>query len=428
MSMNWYVNAGDKIHGPFDGSRLRALAAAGKITRSTAVGNFPTGPWKQAAAIRGLFPETTTAPAALISYPPAARQPPSSPPPLRGAAPAFQLPTPGLAQTPGQDHAEPDTDGETQSSDADKKWSTAKVWGGIGGLAGAAVIAFNIGVVVYNGTDAAAINLIKSSMQTTLAQDPDLDKPVKVLEVELKGDGQHRTGTVTVKCGNTPHAVPFTAEVTHVGRDLRTSWAIKGEDKPVSPDVIRPAKRSQTATPVPTKTAPSNTPPPRTASSRQQTARPSPSARSQRNPSVSELKAAEADAPERFLENLSEWQSALAEVSSLEMQLANEESTWEEDVLVIRKLIAAWEDVRTQSKSLRQFAASVPKEQVNDAKKAELFFQILVLTETTAPGLMKQLNAAVSSNGDAARQAAIETYWELSESIGTAMEQLQESE
>lgn len=431
MSMNWYVNAGDKIHGPFDGSRLRALAAAGKITRSTAVGNFPTGPWKRAAAIRGLFPETTTAPAAPISYP--THQPPSSPPPLPGAAPAFQLPSPVLAHTPGQDHAEPDTDGETQSADTDKKWSMAKVWGGIGGLVGSAVIVFNIGVVIYNGylhSDAAAINLIKSSMQTTLAQDPDIDKPVKVLEVELKGDGQHRTGTVTVKCGNTTHTVPFTAKVSHVGRDLRTSWEITGEEKPVSPDVIRPAKRSQTATPVPITTAQSNTPPPRTASSSQQPARTSPSARSQRNPSVSEIKAAqaEADAPEQFLENLSEWQSALAELSSLEMQLANEESTWDEDVLVIRKLIVAWDDVRTRSKSLRQLAVSVPNEQVNDAKKAELFLQILMLTETTAPGLMKQLNAAVSSSGDAARQAAIETYWELSESLGTAMEQLQESE
>lgn len=426
MSMNWYVNAGDTIHGPFDGSKLRALATAGKITRSTPVGNSPTGPWKRAAAIRGLFPETTAAGAAPISY--STHRPPSSPPPLPGAAPAFRLPAPSPVHAPGQDHAEPDIDREKQSADTDKKSSMAKVWGGIGGLAGAAVVVFNIGVVIYNGylrTDAAAINLIKNSMQTTLAHDPELDKPVKVLKVELKGDGQHRTGTVTMKCGNTPHAVPFTAEITHVGRDLRTSWAINGEDKPVSP-----AKRSHTSTPIPTKTAPSNTPPPRTARSRQQPARPSPSAPSQRNPSVSGFKAAqaEADSGERFLEALSEWQSAIAEVSSLELQLSNEGSTWEEDVLVMRKLLVAWNDVRTSSKSLRQIARSIPNEQVKDAGKAELFLQILVLTETTAPGLMKQLNAAVSSSGEAARQAAVETYWELSESIGNAMEQLQASD
>lgn len=227
MAGSWFVNTGGKVHGPFDGAKLRALAAAGKVTPEMPVASSATGPWTRAAAIRGLFPAGAPAPARPAGLPP---QPPAMPVPAAPVgAPAAGPP----AAAP--DFAAPQITTAPSRAAPSKKGGTAKLWGAIGGLGGVAVVLFNIGVLIYNGylqTDAAAINLIKTSMQETFAKDPSVAKPVKVLEVELQGKGTNRTGTATVKLGGKPYTITFTAKVTHSGKDLKVDW--KTEDLPIA--------------------------------------------------------------------------------------------------------------------------------------------------------------------------------------------------
>jgi hypothetical protein len=62
MAADWFVRQGGKAFGPFDSSKLRQLAAAGKITPQTELSQSANGPWATAGNVKGLFnPATTTA-------------------------------------------------------------------------------------------------------------------------------------------------------------------------------------------------------------------------------------------------------------------------------------------------------------------------------------------------------------------------------
>jgi hypothetical protein len=57
MASVWFVRQAGKVYGPFDASRMKKLAAAGKILRDSGVAKQRHGPWTQASQVRGLFAE-----------------------------------------------------------------------------------------------------------------------------------------------------------------------------------------------------------------------------------------------------------------------------------------------------------------------------------------------------------------------------------
>jgi hypothetical protein len=59
MAIQWFVEQGQRVYGPFDASRLRKLAAAGKISAESGVSRSKDGPWVKAGQLRGLFPGET---------------------------------------------------------------------------------------------------------------------------------------------------------------------------------------------------------------------------------------------------------------------------------------------------------------------------------------------------------------------------------
>jgi TM2 domain-containing membrane protein YozV len=61
----WFVNHGNKIHGPFSSAQLKQLAAQSKIKPDTLVRLGTEGKWTAAEKVKGLFPSTelTAAPA-----------------------------------------------------------------------------------------------------------------------------------------------------------------------------------------------------------------------------------------------------------------------------------------------------------------------------------------------------------------------------
>lgn len=58
MSSVWFIRQAGKIYGPFDASRMKKLAKAGKILRDSGVSRQQDGPWVQASHVKGLFIHT----------------------------------------------------------------------------------------------------------------------------------------------------------------------------------------------------------------------------------------------------------------------------------------------------------------------------------------------------------------------------------
>lgn len=52
---SWYVRMNGKVHGPFEASQLRQMAAAGKVSRAMDVSTSSNGPWRKAGSVSGLF-------------------------------------------------------------------------------------------------------------------------------------------------------------------------------------------------------------------------------------------------------------------------------------------------------------------------------------------------------------------------------------
>ncbi len=65
MTSQWYVANGGKHYGPFTSSKLKALAAAGKVTAVTQLRMGSDGQWVSASAIKGLFTPICSPPVAL---------------------------------------------------------------------------------------------------------------------------------------------------------------------------------------------------------------------------------------------------------------------------------------------------------------------------------------------------------------------------
>lgn len=59
---SWYVRANGKVHGPFEASQLRQMAASGKVSRAMDVATTSNGPWRKAGSVPGLFASVTTGP------------------------------------------------------------------------------------------------------------------------------------------------------------------------------------------------------------------------------------------------------------------------------------------------------------------------------------------------------------------------------
>jgi hypothetical protein len=55
MTIQWFVDQGQRVYGPFDAARLKKLAAAGKISAESGVSRSREGPWVKAGHLRGLF-------------------------------------------------------------------------------------------------------------------------------------------------------------------------------------------------------------------------------------------------------------------------------------------------------------------------------------------------------------------------------------
>jgi hypothetical protein len=62
MASQWFVRQAGKVYGPFDASRMRKLAAAGKLLRDSGVAKQRQGPWTQASLVGGLFPDPCVPP------------------------------------------------------------------------------------------------------------------------------------------------------------------------------------------------------------------------------------------------------------------------------------------------------------------------------------------------------------------------------
>lgn len=365
MAGSWFVSVGGKVHGPFDGAKLQALVAAGQLTSEMPVANSTSGPWMRAGAIRGLFPAGASVPSG--SAVPAA-QPPAAP--VAAAPPGAPVPAPPPA---APDVFVPQIATGPSRSRPRKNASAAKVWGVIGGLAGVAVVLVGIGVLIYTGlrqTDAAAIKLIKTSMQETFAENPGVAKPVKVLEVELRGTGTNRTGTATVKFGNQRHEIPFTAKVTYSGNEVKVDW--KTKELP-----LEPAEGGD-----------------------------------------------QYDAA--FREQLQAFIAAASDVESLEAQLSSEDAplTPRQFTDVVRKLVRGWGELQQRSKAMRTIADARGLENAPDPEKAKQFLAALMAVESAIPAIDKVLNTILASQDEAEIQAAVETYWEISSGVGAVFRQI----
>lgn len=215
MAAVWYVQVGSRVQGPLDGVKLKALAASGEVVPSTPVGKSSRGPWIPAGSIHGLFPRgfgVATVGRGTATAPPAVQ---SSADPTSDDGSAFVV---------------VDTSGPTSAPRESRRPVPAMarlkvVWGAV--ASGLGVMVF-VGSLIYNfvwlPSDAAAISLIKESMQETFSGDQTITEPVEVIEVGLKGKGTKRTGTAVVRLGDTVHEVPFTATVTNSIAGLEVRW------------------------------------------------------------------------------------------------------------------------------------------------------------------------------------------------------------
>ncbi len=70
MARNWYISQNDKTYGPYPSSKLKDLAAAGRLSTDAKVANAPNGPWHPASSVKGLGALASPKPVAPKSLPP----------------------------------------------------------------------------------------------------------------------------------------------------------------------------------------------------------------------------------------------------------------------------------------------------------------------------------------------------------------------
>lgn len=71
MARDWYIAQNDKTYGPYSSSRLKELAASGKLSADARVANSSDGPWHAASSVKGLGIPPEPAPPTPVPAPPA---------------------------------------------------------------------------------------------------------------------------------------------------------------------------------------------------------------------------------------------------------------------------------------------------------------------------------------------------------------------
>ena len=257
MAVQWFLRGKDKVHGPFDAAKLRAFATAGKISRNTDISQSAEGPWHKAGRVQGLFATAAidggVQPPAQSVPPPlqrdtglSERRPIKSPPMSKVMPPSSSLPQNIQLNSIDPTELAFNATKKPLSQQKQKKTRGGKIGGGIGGFIGVCVILYNVFVVVNNGylhTDAAAIGLLKTSMQETLTKDESVAKPVEVIKVQLDGKGHDRTGKVVIKFAGQARTVAFTATVNKNGSNGVTWEMSEPLPGPRHPSVDDPPQR-----------------------------------------------------------------------------------------------------------------------------------------------------------------------------------------
>ena len=176
----WFIkNNNGKIFGPFSSSQVHKLANRKKLSESTIISKSEDGPWIEARKIPSLFTKTDV------------------------IADEKDVQIPGCQEEETIDN-----------SVAKPSSNLSSLAGIIGGLITVAIIGWNIYVVVNNAylqTDTAAISLIQTSMEETFSKIPDIEKPVRVSDIQLIGEGVNRSGTAIVHQGDTRESIQFSA-------------------------------------------------------------------------------------------------------------------------------------------------------------------------------------------------------------------------
>lgn len=192
----WFIkNNNGKIFGPFSSSQVRQLANRKKFSERTVISKSEDGPWIEAGKIPSLFTKTDV------------------------------IADEKDAQIPGGREEEP-----TDNSVAKPSSNLSSLAGIIGGLITVAIIGWNIYAVVNNAylqTDAAAISLIQTSMEETFSKIPDIEKPVRVSDIQLFGEGANRSGTAIVNYGDTRELIHFSAILNKsFFTGLKVNWEV----------------------------------------------------------------------------------------------------------------------------------------------------------------------------------------------------------
>lgn len=192
----WFLkNNNGKIFGPFSSSQVHKLANRKKISERTIISKSEDGPWIEARKIPSLFTKTDV------------------------------IADEKDAQIPGGQEEEP-----TDNSVAKPSSNLSSLAGIIGGLITVAIIGWNIYAVVNNAylqTDAAAISLIQTSMEETFSKIPDIEKPVRVSDIQLFGEGANRSGTAIVNYGDTRESIQFSAILNKsFFTGLKVNWEV----------------------------------------------------------------------------------------------------------------------------------------------------------------------------------------------------------
>ena len=257
MAVQWFLRGKDKVHGPFDAAKLRAFATAGKISRNTDISQSAEGPWHKAGRVQGLFATAAidggVQPPAQSVPPPlqrdtglSERRPIKSPPMSKVMPPSSSLPQNIQLNSIDPTELAFNATKKPLSQQKQKKTRGGKIGGWIGGFIGVCVILYNVFVVVNNGylgylqTDAAAIGLLKTSMQETLTKDESVAKPVEVIKVQLDGKGHDRTGKVVIKFAGQARTVAFKATVNKTGSGVEVTWGFIEPDNDSPQRVVQP--------------------------------------------------------------------------------------------------------------------------------------------------------------------------------------------